>query len=53
MCGFFLSICNRDNFYLRQNSQSLNHRGPDANQNFQIHEDKIIFVKILNRLLEF
>lgn len=45
MCGFFLSICNEDNFYLRQDSQSLNHRGPDAKQDFQIFDDKINFCK--------
>ncbi|MAD56951.1 MAG: hypothetical protein CMK44_00070 [Porticoccus sp.] len=45
MCGFFLSICNEDNFYIRQNSQSLNHRGPDANQDFEIFDDKINFCK--------
>lgn len=45
MCGFFLSICNEDNFYIRQNSQSLNHRGPDAKQDFQIFDDKINFCK--------
>ena len=43
MCGFFLSICNEHNFYIRQNNQSLNHRGPDSKQDFQIYDDKIEF----------
>lgn len=45
MCGFFLSICNEHNFYIRQNNQSLNHRGPDSKQDFQIYDDKIEFGK--------